>query len=49
LTAQLPIKSCQPPSLYEEFDDPDVLDTSDSDVSIWDIEDGAFRLGITEP
>ncbi|MBL8126170.1 MAG: hypothetical protein JNM64_00945, partial [Chloroflexia bacterium] len=35
--------------LYEEFDDPDVLDTSDSPVSTWDIADGAFRLAITEP
>jgi hypothetical protein len=35
--------------LYEEFDDPDVLDTSDTDVSTWDIEDGVFRLTITEP
>jgi hypothetical protein len=35
--------------LYEEFDDPDVLDTSDSAVSTWDIEDGVFRLVITAP
>jgi hypothetical protein len=35
--------------LYEEFDDPDVLDTSDSPVSTWDIENGVFRLAITEP
>jgi S1-C subfamily serine protease len=35
--------------LYEEFDDPSVMDTSDSDVSTWDIEDGVFRLAITEP
>lgn len=35
--------------LYEGFDDPDVLDTSDSAVSTWDIEDSVFRLAITEP
>lgn len=35
--------------LYEEFDDPEVLDTTDSAVSTWDIENGAFRLAITEP
>jgi hypothetical protein len=35
--------------LYEEFDDPGVMDTSDSAVSTWDIADGVFRLAITEP
>ena len=35
--------------LYEEFDDPGVMDTSDSPVSTWDIEEGVFRLAITEP
>ena len=35
--------------LYEEFDDPSVLDTSDTAVSTWDIENGVFRLAITEP
>ncbi|MEZ4561109.1 MAG: trypsin-like peptidase domain-containing protein [Thermomicrobiales bacterium] len=35
--------------LYEEFDDPNVLDTSDTDFSTWDIADGAFRLAITKP
>lgn len=35
--------------LYEEFDDPEVMDTSDTEVSTWDIADGVFRLAITEP
>ncbi len=35
--------------LYEEFDDPTVMDTSDSAVSTWDIADGVFRLAITAP
>jgi S1-C subfamily serine protease len=35
--------------LYEEFEDPDVMDTSDTEVSTWEIEDGVFRLAITDP
>lgn len=35
--------------LYQEFDDPDVIDTSNTDVSTWEITDGVLRLAITEP
>jgi S1-C subfamily serine protease len=35
--------------MYEAFDDPNVIDTTDTDFSTWDILDGVFRLAITEP